>query len=132
MKKLSPGILVVILCGFAPTADLSAHHGAAQFDQTKEMTISGFVTKLDWRDPHVYVYLNVKDDSGKVANWTVESGSTTDLDLAGWTREKLAIGTGLTVKGSPPRGFGLTRVIRSQDFSPTPTAVLVAPLLTAK
>jgi hypothetical protein len=95
------------------------------------MTISGFVTKLDWRNPHVYVYLNVKYQSGKTETWTVESGST-ELESAGWTKERLPIGAELTVKGSPARGFGLTPVIRSQDFSPTPKAVLIAPLLTAK
>src|SRR5688572_22560228 len=98
MRKLGLVIFSVIFCGLAPTADLSAHHGTAQFDETKTMTISGFVTKLDWRNPHVYVYLDMKDQSGKVANWTVESGSTTELDLAGWSMERLTVGTALTVK----------------------------------
>jgi hypothetical protein len=127
MKKLGLVILIVILCALASTSDLSAHHGVTLFDETKPVTISGFVTKLDWRNPHVSVYLNVKDDSGKVANWRVEAGSMTDLTVQGWNREKLAIGTELTITGNlarPDSGLG-SRVIGSRDFTFVPRKQLL-------
>jgi hypothetical protein len=113
MKKLWLGILFVTLCGLASTADLSAHHGAAQFDEGKPVTLSGFVTKVDWRDPHVYFYLNAKDDSGKVESWRVETSSKRDLVIAGWPPEKLKIGTELTITGilaKPDSGLGIRTI----------------------
>ncbi len=99
MKKLGLGIPFLILCGLVSTADLAAHHGTAQFDETRPVTISGFVTTVHWRNPHVHVYLSVRDDSGDVAIWTVEAGSKTDLVIAGWPPEKLKVGTELTITG---------------------------------
>ena len=63
---------LIVASGFvlAATARLLAHHSfAAEFDAGKRVTLKGTVTKVDWRNPHIYVYLNVKDDTGKVTEW---------------------------------------------------------------
>ena len=77
-----------------------AHHSfAAEFDSTKPIKLTGSVTKIEWMNPHAYFYLDVKDESGKVANWALEMGSINGLMRAGWTRSTLKIGDVVTVEG---------------------------------
>jgi hypothetical protein len=82
-------------------APVMAHHAfTAEFDATKPITIRGFVTKVDWTNPHVWVYLDVKDDAGAYKNWGFEMGAPHQLQTRGWTRELLKIGDELIVEGS--------------------------------
>ena len=79
-----------------------AHHSfAAEFDNQKPITVTGIVTKVEWTNPHVWVYLNVKDKStGEVANWGFEMGPPHGLQRRGWRRETLKLGDEVTVAGS--------------------------------
>ena len=79
-----------------------AHHSfAAEFDATKRVTLTGVVTKVEWTNPHVWIYFNVKDDkTGKVENWGAEMGPPHGLQRRGWRRETLKIGESVTVEGS--------------------------------
>ena len=78
----------------------SAHHAFSRdFDREKPVTLNGKVTKIQWANPHVYTFIDVKDDAGKTANWKVEMGSPTDLTKAGWTRTKLKVGETVTLTG---------------------------------
>jgi hypothetical protein len=63
------------------------------------VTLSGKVTKVQWANPHVYTYIDVKDDKGKNTNWKVEMGSPSDLMKAGWTRTKLKVGETVALQG---------------------------------
>ena len=74
------------------TASLaSAHHSFdAEYDSKKPITVTGFVTKLDWVNPHAYVYLDVKDDSGAVKNYKIEMGPPYALARGGWKRETVS------------------------------------------
>ena len=84
------------------TADrpVTAHHSfAAEYDSTKPITLTGTVTKVEWMNPHVYFYLDVKDDAGVVAHWAIEGGAPTSLYRAGWRRESLKFGDVVTVHG---------------------------------
>ena len=77
-----------------------AHHSfSAEFDADKPIKISGIVTKVDWTNPHVWIYLNVKDESGSVANWGAELGPPHGLQRSGWQRDTLKIGEQVTVNG---------------------------------
>ena len=68
-------LIVVSGIMLAAAAHLSAHHSfAAEFDASKRVTLKGTVTRVDWRNPHIYVYLNVKDASGAVTEWACEGG----------------------------------------------------------
>jgi hypothetical protein len=77
-----------------------AHHPfAAEYDATKPVTLTGTVTKVDWENPHTFVFVDVKDDTGTVANWKVELGSPVALTNRGWHRDMLKQGEHVTVEG---------------------------------
>jgi hypothetical protein len=81
---------------------MSAHHSfAAEFDASKPITLKGVVTKVEWTNPHVWFYINVKDEkTGTVTNWGAEMGPPHGLQRRGWRRNTLAIGEEVTVAGS--------------------------------
>lgn len=88
-----------LLVASAPTV---AHHAfSAEFDRDKPIKATGVVTKVEWMNPHIWFYIDVKDDqSGKVTNWGWEMGSPNGLMRRGWTRNSLKIGDVVTVEGS--------------------------------
>jgi hypothetical protein len=91
-------LALVVVASPAPTA---AHHSfAAEFDADKPITLTGIVTKVEWTNPHVWFYINVRDENGRMVNWGAEMGPPHGLQRRGWRRETLAIGTEVTVEGS--------------------------------
>ena len=79
-----------------------AHHSfAAEFDADKPITLTGIVTKVEWTNPHVWFYINVKDEkTGETANWGAEMGPPHGLQRRGWRQNTLKIGDSVTVIGS--------------------------------
>jgi len=67
------------------------------------LKLTGIVTKVEWQNPHVWFYIDVKNDGGKVTNWGLELGSPNGLMRAGWTRNSIKIGDALNVEGSRAR-----------------------------
>lgn len=79
----------------------AAHHSFdAEYDSKKPITVTGFVTKLDWINPHAYVYIDTTDDSGKVRNYRIEMGPPYALVRGGWKRDTVKIGDKVTVTGA--------------------------------
>jgi hypothetical protein len=100
------GLVLTILCAAvvlaASAMPVLAHHSfAAEFDSAKAVDFQGVVTKVEWMNPHVYFYVDVKDpQTGKVTNWGCEMGSPNGLTRQGWTRNTLKIGMVVKVEGS--------------------------------
>jgi hypothetical protein len=92
--------LVVVLLG--AITGLAHHPISAKFDDTKPQTLSGVVTLVDWRNPHVHVYMNVRSDND-ADNWAIELESPIDLQASGWTRESVRPGDAITVAGISAR-----------------------------
>ena len=106
MKRIS---LVTIFAGLLMAAvPAMAHHaGATKYDEKKPVTLKGVVTKVQWMNPHIWYYIDVKDSSGKVINWGVEGAPPNVLYRRGWKKDSLKIGDTVTVEGFLPRQEGL-------------------------
>jgi Family of unknown function (DUF6152) len=95
------------------------HHSfAAEFDTTKPVELKGIVTRLDWVNPHAWIYLDVKDEKGNVTSWGCELGSPNLLMRNGWTRESLKAGDFVIVNGSRAKdgsNIASARTVRLAD-----------------
>ena len=93
-------VLAAIVGAMFVVARLNAHHSfAADFDITKPVTLTGHVTRIEWLNPHVHVYVEVTE-RGKPVTWSIELGSPNGLKSRGWTSKSLSIGDVITVDGS--------------------------------
>ena len=84
---------------------VEGHHSfASEFDAEKPIQLSGFVTKVEWMNPHVWFYLDVTDEeTGEVQNWGFEMGAPHQLQRRGWSRNTINLGDELSVNGSMSR-----------------------------
>ena len=81
-----------------------AHHGfSSEFDGPKPIELKGVVTKIDWANPHVYFYIDVKDGAGKVTNWGCETAGPGALHRQGWMHDSLKVGDQVVVAGYPAK-----------------------------
>lgn len=95
--------LAVISAVLAAMPALAHHSFSAEFDGGKLIELKGVVTKIDWANPHVYFYIDVKDDKGNTTNWGCEAASPGSLHRQGWNRDSLKVGDAVTVGGYPAR-----------------------------
>ena len=84
---------VVLLGGTA----LAHHAFSNEFDETKPVTLEGVVTRIDWQNPHVYFYVDVKESDGTVVNWACETRGPSGLARRGWKRDSLKVGDKVVV-----------------------------------
>ena len=77
-----------------------AHHSfAAEFDAKKPVKLQGTVTKMEWINPHAWIYIDVKGPDGKVVNWAIEMGPPSALLRRGWKKSSMAFGAVIKVEG---------------------------------
>jgi len=107
-RFLSAVIAAALLTG----ATVSAHHSfAAEFDDQKPVKVTGTITKVEWQNPHIWFYVDVKNADGSVTNWAFSGGAPGQLMRRGITRETLKIGAEVVVEGfrakdASNNGFG--------------------------
>ena len=95
LNKLVLGLMISI------AVPAVAHHSfEIEFDSKKTAPISGIVTKLDWINPHAYLYVESKDASGAAKSWRIEMGPPYSLVRGGWKRDTIKIGDKVTVEGA--------------------------------
>ena len=96
--KTRPLALIIALC--VAIVPAWAHHAfAAEFDGNKSVKLDATLTKLEWANPHIWLYLDVKDASGTVVKWQCEGGAPNGLTRNGWTKDTLKPGDQVTVEG---------------------------------
>src|SRR6266498_1304334 len=98
---MKPTALGLVIAGLLMAAmPVMAHHSfAAEYDGTKPIELKGVVTKVEWANPHIYYYVDVKDKDGKVTNYAVEGGTPGQLYRQGWRKDSLKVGDEVTVSG---------------------------------
>ena len=110
MKKYRVTPLIVAATFWIAGGVAWAHHGNAAYDDKNPITIKGSVTEFAWTNPHVQIYLDVKDDKGSVVHWSVETFSPGKLVRAGWTKDSVKAGDVVSInlipaKSGAPVGF---------------------------
>jgi len=84
---------------FIPAAALGHHAYSAEFDTTKPVKLSGVLTKVEWSNPHIWLYLDVKDEKGSVTKWGFSASPPGMLQRRGITKSSLRLGEVLTISG---------------------------------
>ena len=95
--KFSLTLVVLVLLAALP---LDAHHAfAAEFDVNQPVKVKGTITKVDWVNPHAWLYIDVKCDDGKIVNWHFELGPPNALIRLGWKKDSIPAGLVVEVSG---------------------------------
>lgn len=90
-----------LLLGAMPA--LAHHSFKAEYDPDHLITLKGTVTEVSWKNPHVHIHIDVRNQDGKVTNWELELGSPNLLLSQGWTLDSLKAGDPVTVEGYPAK-----------------------------
>jgi hypothetical protein len=110
--KRSLIVVIAAVCVLAAGIRLSAHHSfAAEFDESKPVKVTGTITKVEWQNPHIWFYVDVKNADGTVTNWAFSGGAPGQLMRRGITKEALKPGLEVIVEGfrakdASNNGFG--------------------------
>lgn len=94
---------------FSAVSLLAHHSAAAAYDTAKKITLKGTITKLEWKNPHVFYYIDAADPTGKVTNWAIESSTPNQLYRSGWRKKDLNVGDAVTLTDSSPARNGTSK-----------------------
>ena len=96
-------IAVAMALLLAMITPVLAHHGTGTYDSSKSVTLSGTVTEFAFTNPHAAMFVNVKDETGKIVNWAIEMNSPGVLARAGWTKRMFKYGDQITITVRPSK-----------------------------
>lgn len=117
MKSGRVKMLVLIASIILCSSVAFAHHGTANYDTTKSVTVKGTVTSFQFINPHVMIAVGVKDDQGNIVNWQGGLTSPNHLERNGWTKDTVKVGEVLTLVGFPAKNgapeMWIQKVVRS-------------------
>ncbi len=117
MRKPVTALLMTVALA-AAAAPVIAHHSlAAQFDESQPVTLNGVITKVEWVNPHVYLHVDVADQSGKVSAWEVETFPPSTLRRGGLTKETLGLGQKVTLLAFKARNGSPLAFLRKITFA---------------
>ena len=105
MRHRFLGVALAVVAVLATASVLSAHHSVAgQFDESKSVTLKGVISKVDWVNPHIYLYIDVKTD-GEMVTWSLGTVPTAMARRAGLTKESISgkVGEVVTIDCIPAR-----------------------------
>ena len=103
-------VLISCLGVLSISLPLFAHHSTATaFDVSREVSLTGIVTKVEWLNPHIHIYVDVTDDNGSVVNYAVEGGTPNSLYRRGWRKDDVMPGDAVTIENAAPSRNGSPR-----------------------
>jgi hypothetical protein len=132
-RRAAASLIAVMLVFLAAARPAHSHHSfAAQYDASKPITLTGKVTKVEWTNPHVYVYVDVRDEkSGETQNWALEiGGGPNSLIRQGWSRDSLKTDDVINVEGSLARDGSRLASAQSIVLAATGKKVFSSPIPT--
>ena len=100
MKRMSMLVLAAVVALPLGQSAIAPHSFDAEFDRAKPVTLKGSVTKVEWGNPHIWIFIDVKDENGTLSNWGVEGGAPNALFREGWRKDSVKLGDTLTVEGN--------------------------------
>lgn len=103
MKLTHIGMTAALALGLTASAALAHHSFSAEFDVNKPIKLQGTVTRVQWINPHTWIYIDVKKPDGTTENWGIEAGTPNTLFRLGFTREAVQVGTVIIVEGYESR-----------------------------
>ena len=112
MSWKSVGILIVVVGFVVMTTPLAAHHSRAMFDISQLISVEGVVTDVQWRNPHMWIMLDVPVDGGKTENWGFEGSGAASMVASGISPQILKVGNRVKIIAHPPRD----RAKRNAEF----------------
>ena len=105
-------ILLTLITLLSANSTLAHHSFSAEFDIDKPVSLSGKVTKMQWSNPHGWIYIDVENADGSMTNWALETSAANNLIRRGWKRDHLVAGTVIQVQGFQARNGSATANIR--------------------
>ena len=121
MKNRLPYLSTLIAVCVALVPAAWAHHSQSEYDLRSKVDVAGTVTKVEWKSPHAWIYVDVTGDNGEKVNWSFELPSPVTLMRRGWTRDSLKPGDFIKVSGAPARNFpaiGIANSIKDSNGKP--------------
>jgi hypothetical protein len=101
MLRLTVGLVLALSLMILSSPPAAAHHSfEAEYDGNRTATLTGIVTKVDWVNPHAYIFINFKDEAGAVKDMRLELGPPYALVRGGWKKDTVKIGDKITVEGA--------------------------------